>query len=67
MKIQNKYEEYAVNIATGLRDRDIRVQFPAGTGNFSLHHESRTFLVPTQPPIQWVPGGSFLGSKAAGA
>jgi hypothetical protein len=27
----------------------------------------RTALGPTQPPIQWVPGASFLVGKAAGA
>jgi hypothetical protein len=28
---------------------------------------SRPALGSTQPPIQWVPGGSFPGGKAAGA
>jgi len=28
---------------------------------------SRPALGPTQPPIQWGRGGSFRGSKAAGA
>jgi len=36
-----------------------RVQFPVGTGNFSLYHHVQTTLWPTQPPVQWVPGGSF--------
>jgi hypothetical protein len=36
-------------------------------GIFFFTTASRTALEPTQPPIQWVPGGSFPGSKAAGA
>jgi hypothetical protein len=48
----------SVGIALGYRldDRDSRVRFPAGAGNFSLHTASRTSLGPTQLPIQGVPG-----------
>jgi hypothetical protein len=54
-----------VGIALGYRldDRGSRVRFPAGAGNFSLHHRVRNGSVATQPPIQWVPGALFLGVK----
>jgi len=38
-----------------------------GLGIFLFATVSRTALGPIQPPIQWVPGGLSLGSKAAGA
>jgi hypothetical protein len=34
------------------------IRVPAEAGNFCLYHR-----VPTQPPIQWVPGTLFLGVK----
>jgi hypothetical protein len=35
-------------------------------GIFLFTTASRTALVPTQPPIQWVPGALFLGVKRLG-
>jgi hypothetical protein len=63
-----KSRDSSVGIALGygLDDRSSRVRFPAGAGNFSLHHASRTALGPTQPPIQWVPGALSLGVKRPG-
>jgi hypothetical protein len=36
-----------------------RNRFPAGAGNFSLHHRA-------QPPIQWVSGALYLRVKRSG-
>jgi hypothetical protein len=43
----------------GLDNRAIGVRSPAGAKDFS-----RPALGPTQPPVQWVPGGPFPGAKA---
>jgi hypothetical protein len=41
-----------------------RLRFPGGgTGIFLFTTAPRTALVPTQPPIQWVPGALSLGVK----
>jgi len=37
-----------------------------GLGIFLFTTVSRTALRPTQPPVQWVPGGSSPGGKVAG-
>jgi hypothetical protein len=50
----------------GLDDRGSRVRFPAGAGNFSLHHRVQNGSWVTQPPIQWVLGALYLGVKRPG-
>jgi hypothetical protein len=57
-----------VSIATDYRPEDqmIRVQIPAGAGNFSLTTASRPALGPTQPPLQWAPEALSLGVKWPG-
>jgi hypothetical protein len=40
------------------------VRSPAGAKIFPLSSVSRPALGPTQPPVQWVPGGPFPGCKA---
>jgi hypothetical protein len=57
----NIYLLMNVGIALGYGpdDRCSRVRFPAGAGNFSLHHHVQN----GQPPIQWLPGALSLGVK----
>jgi hypothetical protein len=51
----------------GLDDRGSRVRFPAGAGNYSLHHhvQNGSGAHPTSYPMGT--RGSFSGGKAAGA
>jgi hypothetical protein len=55
----------SVGIALGYRldDRGSKVRFPAGAGNFSLHHRVQNGSGPTHLPIQWVLGALSLGVK----
>jgi hypothetical protein len=59
----------SVGIALGyvLDDRGSRVRFPAGAGNFYLHHrvQNGSGAHPTSYPMSYM--GSFPGGKAAGA
>jgi hypothetical protein len=65
----NKSRDNSVGIALGygLDDRGSRVRFPAGVGNFSLHHrvQNGSGAHPASYPMGT--RGSFLGGKAAGA
>jgi hypothetical protein len=55
-----------IALAYGLDERGSRVRFPAGAGNFSLHH--RVLNGSGAHPASYPMGtrGSFLGGKAAG-
>jgi hypothetical protein len=56
-----------IALGYGLDDRGSRVRFPAGAGNFSLHHRIQidSGSHPASYPVGT--GVSFLGGKAAGA
>jgi hypothetical protein len=64
-----KSRHSSVGIALGyeLDDRGSRARFPAGAGNFSLHH--RVQNVSEAHPASYSMGkrGSFLGGKASRA
>jgi hypothetical protein len=51
----------------GMNDRDSRVRFPAGAGNFSLHHRVQNGSGTHSASYPMGTRGSFPGSKAAGA
>jgi hypothetical protein len=56
-----------IGLGYGLDDRCARVRFPAGAGNFSLHHrvQNGSRVHPASYPVSTT--GSFPGGKAAGA
>jgi hypothetical protein len=56
-----------IALGYGLDDRDSRVRFPAGAGNFSLHHryQNGSGTHPTSYPMGT--RVSFPGGKAVGA
>jgi len=60
-ELHSLYNISSVGIATYYR---IGVRFPSGAGIFLFVTMSWPALGPTQPHIQWIPGGSFPGSKA---
>jgi hypothetical protein len=59
----------SVRIALGYRlaDRGFRVRFPAGAGNFSLHHRVQNGSGAHPDSYPMGTRGSFPGGKAAGA
>jgi hypothetical protein len=65
----SKSRDSSVGIALGyeLGDRGSSVRFPAGAGNFSLHHRVQTGSEAHPAFYPMVTRGSFPGGKAAGA
>jgi hypothetical protein len=66
-KIVKHFSSVGIALGDGLDDRGSRVRFPAGAGNFSLHHRAQN--VSEAHPASYPMGtrGSFPGGKAAGA
>jgi hypothetical protein len=56
-----------IALGYGLDDRGSRVRFPAGAGNFSLHHRVQNGSVAHPASYPMGVSGSFPGGKAAGA
>jgi hypothetical protein len=76
VEFRNHWDQWFVNatsssvgIALGYRldDRGSRVRFPAGAGNFSLHHRVQTGSGAHPASCLMSTRGSFPGGKAAGA
>jgi hypothetical protein len=55
-RVHTNCRSVGIALGYGMDDRGSRIRFPAGAGNFSVHHRVQTGLKPTQPPIQWVLG-----------
>jgi hypothetical protein len=66
-KTIGKITVVGIALGYGLDDRNSRVRFPAGAGNFSLHHrvQNGSGAHPTSYPMGT--RGSFPGGKAAAA
>jgi hypothetical protein len=64
-----KNRDSSVGIALGYRldDRGSNVRFPAGAGNFSLHHRIQNGSGAHPASYSMGTRGYFLGGKAAGA
>jgi hypothetical protein len=63
-----KYRSKIVKVKVyGLDDWGSRVRFPAGAGNFSLHHSVQNGSGAHSVSYPMGTRGSFLGGKAAGA
>jgi hypothetical protein len=58
---------YGIALGCGLDDRGSRFRFPAGAGNFSLHHRVQNGSGAHPPSYPMATRGSFPGGKAAGA
>jgi hypothetical protein len=56
-----------IALGYGLDDRGSRVRFPAGAGNFSLHHRVQNGSGAHPDSYPMGTRGSFPGGKAAGA
>jgi hypothetical protein len=65
--IKNLVLSFPGSLGYGLDDRSSRVRFPAGAGNFSLHHRVQNGSGAHPPSYPMGTRGSFPGSKAAGA
>jgi hypothetical protein len=65
----NEPRESSVGIALGygLDDRGFRVRFPAGTGNFSLHHRVQNGCGAHTASYPVGTRGSFLAVKRSGS
>jgi hypothetical protein len=55
-----------IALGYGLDNRGSRVRFPAGAGNFSLHHRIQNGSGAYPASYQWVPGALSLGIKRPG-
>jgi hypothetical protein len=67
LTLPSRDSSVGIALGYGLDDRGSRVRFPAGTGNFSLHHrvQNGSGAHPASYPMG--ARGSFPESKAAGA
>jgi hypothetical protein len=64
---QSRESSVGIALGYGLDDRGSRVRFPAGPGNFSLHHRVQDGSGAHPASFQMGIRGSFPWGKAAGA
>jgi hypothetical protein len=66
-KLQSRDSSVGIALGYGLDDRGSRVRFPAGAGNFSLHHRVQNGSGAHPASYPMATRGSFPGGKAARA
>jgi hypothetical protein len=66
-KLRGKSRDSSVALSYGLDDWGSRVRFPAGAGNFSLHHRVQNGSGTHPAAYPMGTRGSFPRGKAAGA
>jgi hypothetical protein len=64
---KNRGSSVGIALGYGLDIRGYRDRFPAGAGNFSLHHRVQNVSGAHPASYSMGTGGSFPGGKAAGA
>jgi hypothetical protein len=62
---ESRHSSVGIALGYGLDDRRSRVRFPAGAGNFSLHHRVQTGSGAHSTSYPMGTWGSFPGGKAA--
>jgi hypothetical protein len=67
MIFESRDSSVGIALGYGMDDRGSRILFPAGTGNFSLHHRVQNGSGPHPATYPMGTRGSFPGDKAAGA
>jgi hypothetical protein len=67
VQMESRDSSVGIALGYGLDDRGSRIRFPAGAGNFSLHHrvQNGSGAHPASYPMGT--RGPFPGGKAAGA
>jgi hypothetical protein len=66
-QVQSRDSSVGIALGYGLDDRGSRVRFPAGAGNFSLHHRVKNGFEAYPASYSMGTRGSFPGGKAAGS
>jgi hypothetical protein len=69
LHLKSRDSSVGIALGYGLDDRGSRVRFPAGAGNFFLHHrvQNGSGAPPASYSLGTGGGGSFPGGKVAGA
>jgi hypothetical protein len=67
LNMKNRDSSVGIALGYGLDDRSSRVRFPAGAGNFSLHHRVQNGSGAHLASYPKGTRGCFPGGKAAGA
>jgi hypothetical protein len=65
--MESRGSSVSIELVYGLDDRGSRFRFPAGDGNFSLHHRVQTGSGAHPASYPMGTRGSFPGSKASEA